>query len=161
MPYRTRYAVAVLLLAAACRPAPARDAGASPEALLEADRQFAVAVSQGRLEAWVAAFDSGGIQLREGEPYAAGHETIRSYMAPVFADTSWHLSWVPDRAFVSRSGDMGYTLGRYRSVHRDSAGRRLAGTGQYVTIWKRQADGGWKVAFDGGAPDGPSAPIAP
>jgi hypothetical protein len=26
--------------------------------------------------------------------------------------------------------------------------------GTYVTIWKRQVSGGWKVVMDGGHPDG-------
>jgi ketosteroid isomerase-like protein len=76
-------------------------------------------------------------------------------MTPAFADTSWRLSWEPQMAFVSASADLGYTLGTYRSARRDSSGLERSGTGKYVTIWRKQADGGWKVVFDGGNPDTP------
>lgn len=144
-------AISSLLLVASCHAGP--DLDAARHSLMEADRAFARSVADRRLEAWVEAFDTTGIQMRPNLPFTPGHDEIRRLMTPAFADTSWHLSWEPHLAFVSASADLGYTLGTYGSVRRDSTGQERSGTGKYVTIWRKQADGGWKVVFDGGNPD--------
>lgn len=56
-------------------------------------------------------------------------------------------------AFASEAGDLGYTLGTWRSTRYTAEGRGQVITGKYVTIWRKQADGSWKVVFDGGNPD--------
>jgi ketosteroid isomerase-like protein len=62
------------------------------------------------------------------------------------------FSWAPERADVSTAGDLGYTVGRYRTVVGGPDGEELEGTGMYVSIWRRQADGSWKVEMDLGNP---------
>ena len=148
----TRLAISSLLLfGAACQTKP--DPEATRHSLLEADRAFARAVAARRLEAWVEAFDTAGIQMRPNLPFTPGHAEIRRLMTPAFADTSWHLTWEPMLSSASATADLGYTLGTYRSVRRDSTGQERSSTGKYVTIWRKQADGRWKVVFDGGNPD--------
>ena len=58
------------------------------------------------------------------------------------------LLWEPTEAVVSESGDLAYTLGRYRVVDGDS----ILSTGHYVTVWKKE-DGEWRVAVDIGNTD--------
>lgn len=66
------------------------------------------------------------------------------------------LKWEPAFVDVSASGDLGYTWGRYILTLPNAIKDRgpLVKTGNYVTIWKRQPGGGWKVVLDGGNPDG-------
>ena len=54
------------------------------------------------------------------------------------------LVWWPLWAGIARSGDLGFTTGPY------SYDGQLRG--YYFTVWKRQADGGWKWVYDGGPP---------
>ena len=62
----------------------------------------------------------------------------------------------PTSAEVSASGDLAYTIGRWEVLTTDDSGsENSGGTGNYVTIWRRQADGSWKVAVDIGNNDGP------
>ncbi len=56
------------------------------------------------------------------------------------------LEWSPEFADVARSGDLGYTWGGYTYRAADSSVSR----GFYVTIWKKQANGEWRVVFDAG-----------
>lgn len=53
------------------------------------------------------------------------------------------LVWWPVWAGIARSGDLGFTTGpaTYDGKH----------SGWYFTVWVRQADGGWKWVYDGGA----------
>lgn len=143
---------------AACSPtAGSPDPAAVTASLIAADQAFAAATAARRLEGWMEAFDSTAIQMEPDVPFTPGLPAIRAAMAPVFADTTWHLTWQPALAFASQAGDLGYTLGTWRSTRTDAAGAEHIATGKYMTIWRRQADGGWKVVFDGGNPD--TAPI--
>jgi ketosteroid isomerase-like protein len=65
------------------------------------------------------------------------------------------LTWEPAYADVSESGDLGYTWGRYLLIvpMGKPGSAPFVRRGTYVTIWRRQRGGGWKVVLDGGNPD--------
>lgn len=135
------------------------DAGADrpdPAALMEADRAFAAAVAEGGSEAWASWFDAAGamIQPRVGE--ISGRDDIRAYMAGL-DDPQTSLRWEPLRAEIAASGDLGWTTGTYVSESADADGETVVGEGRYVTIWRRAADGSWKVVMDLGNPTGAPA----
>ena len=64
------------------------------------------------------------------------------------------VTWQPMKIEVARSGDIGYAIGTFESVVDDAPVK-----GKYVEIWKKQADGSWKVAADMFSPDSPPAPF--
>lgn len=155
---RFELALTITLFAAGCAPTapPAPDPDAVRASLIAADEAFAAATAEHGLEGWLAAFDSTAIQMEPDQPFAPGIQSIRAAMAPAFADTTFRLTWRPTLAFASAAGDLGYTLGVWQSRHYTADGKAAVATGKYVTIWRKQADGSWKVVFDGGNPD--SAP---
>jgi ketosteroid isomerase-like protein len=55
---------------------------------------------------------------------------------------------------VSRSGDLGYTYGSYRTS--GAAGAPVAG--YYLRIWRWQPESGWKVVLDQLTPNPPPRP---
>ena len=55
------------------------------------------------------------------------------------------LSWDPVFADVSFAGDLGYTTGPYQFRENNNS---PASYGHFVSIWKKQNDGSWKVAID-------------
>lgn len=58
------------------------------------------------------------------------------------------LEWAPAIAEIAASGDLGYTSGPWRIT---AAGEeRPAAYGHFFTVWKKQADGKWKVLVDHG-----------
>ena len=71
------------------------------------------------------------------------------------------LSWKPAFADISAAGDLGYTTGpfEYKAVRTDE---KPAGTGHFVSVWKKEKDGTWKVALDIGIghPPAPEKPFA-
>jgi ketosteroid isomerase-like protein len=73
----------------------------------------------------------------------------------VFADSTAQLVWDPIRAEISNANDLGYTIGSYRVIRVGAAeDEPPLSHGMYLTVWRRQADGAWKVAADIGAPAG-------
>lgn len=55
------------------------------------------------------------------------------------------LTWVPVKADVAQSGDLGYTWGNWKFVAKDTTLY-----GNYFTVWNKQNDGKWKMTLDGG-----------
>jgi hypothetical protein len=108
----------------------------APE-LEEADRAFARDTAARGVEGWVSAFDAEGAIWRGGR--IEGLEAIRKAMGPILAGGP--LRWEPVASGLAPDGQRGYTVGRWT----------LGATkGVYVSIWRRQPDGTWKVLFDVG-----------
>jgi ketosteroid isomerase-like protein len=65
-------------------------------------------------------------------------------------DKNNHLTWTPVHADMAASGDLGYTYGTYEFRSIGKAGKPSIEYGKYVSIWKKQKDGSWKVVMDMG-----------
>src|SRR5436190_3829703 len=65
------------------------------------------------------------------------------------AETGSDLIWEPTFAAIARSADFGYTTGpaKWKANKKDE---KFLGYGQFISIWKKQKDGSWKVALDCG-----------
>jgi len=118
-----------------------------PQELMNADRAFAEATAERGAEGWASWFATNGRMYRT-VGYVDGRDSIQAAMVPAFSDSTRLLRWEPDTAVVAASGDVGYTLGHWESVLRGTTGDSVVGRGNYVTIWRRQSDGTWKVAVD-------------
>jgi ketosteroid isomerase-like protein len=64
------------------------------------------------------------------------------------------FSWRPERVEVLDSGTLGMTSGPVF----DEAGRR---TGTFNSVWRREADGKWRIIFDIGCPSCEATPTPP
>lgn len=91
-------------------------------------------------EAFLAAFAEDSTLLRSGP--VPGREAIRKNPAPPI-----ELNWRPAFVYAAASGEIGYSTGPWRITSKNdpSAPPRF---GQFVSVWKRQADGVWKVFID-------------
>ena len=125
--------------------------------LLQLDRDFDAASAKDGAEAWVAYFGDHGAILQPGAPPISGPDALRAAMASTFKPGS-SLRWQPTRAEILIPGALGYTLGRYERRHQGEFGRTVLQHGAYFTLWRKQADGSWKIAADTGQPDGPFQP---
>lgn len=64
------------------------------------------------------------------------------------------LIWRPARVGAAASGDLAYSTGPWE--YRPGKDAAPVATGHFLSIWAKQADGAWKVAFDCGVPHAPS-----
>ena len=139
--------VGVLALSACAAEAPPPN----PNVLLEADRAFDAAVAEGGSEAWGGWFAEDGALVLEGRGEIRGRIQVRDAVA--FLDVPGvSLRWTPTRADIAASGDLGWTTGTYVSESPGPAGETLREEGVYVSIWRLQTDGSWKVVMDLGNP---------
>lgn len=149
--------VAIILacgLALSCQAsAPPPTPAADPSELMSADRAFAKATGDRGVDGWVEYFATDGAMLPAGQPIVRGREAIRELMSPAFDNEGFALHWEPKEADIAASGDLGYTIGLYERTLTGPDGTQQATEGKYVTIWKRQEDGTWKVVVDLGTPN--------
>ena len=114
--------------------------------LLETDRRFSeLSVEKGAYEAFDRFMVEDAVLYRDRAHPIRGRAAIRESMTG-----GGTLRWEPFFADISESADLGYTLGEYAYTVADSLGVLRTSTGYYVSIWKRQLDGGWKFVFDSG-----------
>jgi ketosteroid isomerase-like protein len=84
-----------------------------------------------------------------------GPEEVAKAWAPFFDPKSGHqLIWAPKEVIVAASADLGYSLGEYESRSPAEDGSTTSKHGYYVTIWRKEADGRWRVIIDLGTPPG-------
>ena len=142
--------IAFLALTSSCAPPPvAGPTGAAARAsLLTTDRAYDSATAARGVEGWVSFVADSGRQIDGQGNFVTGPAAIRELMRGLLDDSLSALRWAPDLADVSRDGTLGYTWGRWTLTVRDSSGSHQAGQGRYLTIWRRQADGRWKVEGD-------------
>lgn len=129
-------------------PNPLADTSVSPgKALLfDLEAKFAKATAEGGGKAFSQWFAEDAVTLSNGEAPVHGREAIAKQATWLAKD--YQLTWTPTDAILSPAGDMGYTWGHYEGHSRDAQGNPLVTAGRYLTIWRKQTDGSWKVALD-------------
>jgi ketosteroid isomerase-like protein len=119
--------------------------------LVKAERAFAAAsLAKGTRTAFLEFLAEDSILFRPSP--VPGKKWIAEHPAPPTL-----LTWEPVFADVAQSGDLGYTTGPWE-IRPKSPQDKPTAYGQYVSVWKRQADGTWKAVIDLGishaAPEG-------
>jgi ketosteroid isomerase-like protein len=115
--------------------------------LFEAERTFAKRCGEVGIRAsFIEFFADDGIAFR---PHPVKYkEAVKDRPAPP-NPLAYALVWEPIFGEVSASGDMGYDTGP--SVFTDKTAEQPAPNyGFFFSVWKKQADGNWKVALDMG-----------
>jgi ketosteroid isomerase-like protein len=118
------------------------------DAVRAADEEWMKVFSAKDLEKSVAFCDENGAVLAPNAPIAQGRQAISKSFADFFALPNLKITWHADKAAAARSGELGYTTGTYEMTFSDPAGKTIPDKGKYVTVWKKQADGSWKVVLD-------------
>ena len=115
--------------------------------LLQADRDFAaLSADSGAANAFRHYMAVNAIQMPDGAMPMYGRDSIYASLAPF--DGRYTLTWEPQLAEVSRSGDMGWTWGIYKGIYVDAQDSSHISHGKYVNVWKKQPDGQWRVRVD-------------
>ena len=125
-----------------------------PNVLMQAERAFAKATAERRVNGWMEFMAPNAVEL-SAEPLV-GLDQIRNGMAKQFRLPGFKITWEPTKAEFLGNGDVGYAVGRYQVRFTSDDGKPQVETGSYLTTWQKQKDGSWKVVSDIGSPDPPS-----
>lgn len=125
----------------------AQELAAPLKTLIQAERDFAKdSVARGTREAFIEAFAPDGIAFQP-QPVKVKEEFPKRPAPP--GPRRGVLNWSPLVAEVAQAGDLGYTTGPFVQENLQT---KEKGHGLYSSVWKKQADGSWKVVLDIGVP---------
>jgi ketosteroid isomerase-like protein len=138
-------AVGVGLTLAVVAPAVARESKNAAQAIVDNERAFQQAVIDlGERDGFLAFLAESAVLFR---PRPVPGRAL--YLGK--PDPGTQLRWRPDLAHVSGGGDFGWSSGPWMLGTGWATGRPGA-TGHYLTVWRREAAGQWRVVLDGAAP---------
>ncbi|HEX3436511.1 MAG TPA: nuclear transport factor 2 family protein [Pseudacidobacterium sp.] len=123
--------------------------------LFQLEAQFAKDTVKGGGKAFASWFAEDGVTLGNGKAPVRGRIAIAA--EATWAPEAYQLTWTPQGGQMSPTGDMGFTWGHYEGRAKDSNGNAVTTSGRYMTIWKKQPDGSWKVALDSSSDEPPNA----
>jgi uncharacterized protein (TIGR02246 family) len=87
--------------------------------------------------------------LAPAAPAAVGRDAIHKAWAGMLASPDFvTLTFAPSVVHVAQAGDIAYEIGTYDFMMKDKKGKPLPDKGKFVVVWKKQADGSWKVEAD-------------
>ncbi len=144
--------VCILLLVVFCsscrirKPEPVANYEKEKLVLLDADRAFSkMSEEKGMKTAFLDYIDSNGVLLRPGYLPIVGADAV-DFLSQL-PENEYIMKWEPVGGDVAKSGEMGFTYGTFKITPRD---RDTVVYGTYVSVWKKQADGSWKLVLDSG-----------
>jgi ketosteroid isomerase-like protein len=127
---------------------------APKDELIAADKAFSdLSAAQGSNAAFLAYMADDGRIFGTGSqpPMHSKAEAAERFKTSGNGDPKANtLRWEPDYATASGDGTAGFTDGHWTF---DGNGGKVHLTGHYLTVWKKDANGAWKVAADMGTTD--------
>ena len=138
-------------------PNPLTDSTVKPGKMLlfDLEARFAKDVKERGGAGFAAWFADDGVALGNGAAPLIGKVAIAK--SANWSPKDYQLTWTPTDGMMGPSGDMGYTWGHYEGKSKDANGNPVLTSGRYITMWRKEADGAWKVVLDAGANDAPAA----
>ena len=153
--------VTLLSFTFVCSVLPADTKSAIEQALRDLDAQWSAAAGSKDLEKTISFYSEDAIVLPTNAPAATTKDAIRNTWRDLLASPGLAISWKTTKVEVAKSGDIAYTTGTYELAMNDASGKPINDRGKYVEVWKKQADGKWKVAIDIWNSDLPLSASAP
>jgi hypothetical protein len=85
-----------------------------------------------------------------------------SGMKPELGDPNFSVAFSPSKVEIAKSGDIAYSQVRFTYTTTDPKTKKRVGqVGNYVEVYKKQADGTWKVQEDIATEEAPLKPLKP
>ena len=129
---------------------------ADEQAVRAADAEWSKVAGAKDLNKTVSYYADDAVVLPPNQSMVTSKDGIRNLWKG-FLDSLTDISWETTRVKTSNSGDMGYLIGTYSMTMKDGT----KDTGKYCEVWKKQADGKWKVVADMFSSDLPLSAASP
>ena len=111
---------------------------------------FSKAAERRDLDAFVAYIDDDARFV--GRTVMRGPREISAAWSAFFEDDGPAIRWRPLFVEVLEDERLALTRGPYRVTERDADGSKIERWGTFNSVWRKHADGTWRVVFDAGSP---------
>ena len=157
--FRLRRSASILLslaLGACAQPStpPSASFTAADKAAINAARDAALTAANAAHD-WApfpALYAADAVELPPNHPAVQGLAAITEYLTSFPPLVSMTMNSID----LTGAGDLAYEYGTYHMVMQGPESQ-ITDDGKYLEVWKRQADGSWKVAYDVFNSDRPAA----
>jgi uncharacterized protein (TIGR02246 family) len=123
------------------------DVEADIAAINELLNQYAPAMNTGDLELYLSLHTDDIVKMPPDAPATFGKEELRASVKPLFDNFTLEMTIYPEETQVD--GDLGYSWSTYTfSLTPKAGGEPILDYGKALVIYKRQADGSWKISHD-------------
>ena len=118
------------------------------QTLRDLDAQWSAAAGAKDVDKTVSYYAADAIVMPPNASSATTKEAIRSAWKEMLTTPGAAISWKASKVEVAKAGDLAYVSGTYEETMTDASGKPAKEHGKYVEIFKKQADGTWKVIVD-------------
>ena len=154
-------ATLIALMATACNKT-ANTHDADVQALKDVETQWNQDYVAKDMDKLVGHYADDAVLMVPGGPSTVGKDAIRSALKQMVSDPTLSLKFQATKVDTASSGDMGYTQGTYTLTLTDLQSKQLINDhGNYVTVYRKSADGTWKAVSDIASSAVPPPPPAP
>ena len=109
---------------------------------------YSAAMNAEDSDLWISLWDENGIQMRPNAPAVVGKAAIEKGIRESYQALDWEKFTIRLEE-VKVAGDWGFARGTYSaSITPKAEGETAFIDGKYLTIFKRQPDGSWKIFRD-------------
>ena len=129
---------------------------ANVQAIRELERMAREAAEAKDLERYLSFYADDAVLFWPGMPMVTGRAAIREFMQGFFSMPAFSLSFETAKVEVSQAGDLAYTYGTNKVTLVAPDGKKMKDQGKYLTVYRKQPDGAWKVVADIGNSDLPA-----
>jgi uncharacterized protein (TIGR02246 family) len=153
-------ALAIFQLGCTQAPPPAPDTRAADEkAIRDSETQWVKDFTSKDMDKIVGHYADDGSVLMPNITIMTGKDAIRAGLKGAVDDPNFSIDLQTGKVEVSKGSDLAYTQGTYTFTGTDlKLKKKVLEKGKYVEVYKKQADGSWKVIEDMNNPDAPAAP---
>ena len=138
----------ILLLAGPATPGKAADLEDFRAAVRDTFDRYSAAVNAENTCLWITLWDENGIKMGPGAPAIVGKAAIDKKVRPKHQALDFENMTI-NLEEVQVADDWGFARGTYSvSVTPKAGGDTAFVDGKYLTIFKRQRDGSWKIFRD-------------
>lgn len=140
--------MAVLLLVSGCASTPKTNVDSFEDYVLKTWETYSELVNAGNVDDWIELWDADGVQLPPGMPAFEGKSAIIDSISGAYAAVDFTEFKIVNEE-VEVDGNLGFARGNYSFVGIPADGSdSMLFEGKYLTIFKRQSDGTWKIYRD-------------
>jgi uncharacterized protein (TIGR02246 family) len=154
MSFVTVASFAVALIAGCSQaPAPTDTRKADEAAIRAAGDALEQAAEAKDLDKCMALYVDDPVLFVARAPAVVGRDALRKAFQGFLAVSALKLETSDLIVDVAQSGDLAFERGSYSNTITDAKGKTTTETGKLALVWKKQADGSWKIAADTNAGD--------
>ena len=112
-----------------------------------ADAAWAEAAKSKSIERMLEFYDDEAVFIAQDGRVISGREGLRAQWTAFFGAPGIKLTWQAQVVRGSQSQDLAFSYGSWE-IEQGQSGQKTKQNGTYVFVWRRQADGKWKVLVD-------------